>query len=101
MIPRAPNDVGGEPAGPMDTADHAKEPWEKQVDAILNLSRGQFFVDELRRHMESLGSVRYHEFGYTGRMLSALVQNHLVKGTITSDELARKLAEIEAREQAS
>lgn len=99
-IAKTPNDVGGDPAGPMDIADHAKADWEHRVDALLNLTRGQCHVDELRRHMESLGSVRYRELGYTERMLSALVQNYLVKGILSSAEIAQKIAEIDAREHA-
>jgi hypothetical protein len=96
-IVKAPNDVGGEPAGPIDTVDHPKADWEHQVDGMLNLIRGMTTVDELRRHMEGLGSELYHQLGYTERMVSAIAQMFLRKGTITSAELARKLEEIDAR----
>ena len=33
------HDMGGQPEGPIDTADHATEPWAKTLTAILGALR--------------------------------------------------------------
>ena len=44
------HDMGGQPAGPIDTSDHAMEPWAKTLTAIVGALRAQGLsrVDELR-----------------------------------------------------
>ena len=48
-IVKTPNDIGGDPAGPIDLVDHPKADWEHQVDGLLMLMRPLTTVDELRR----------------------------------------------------
>lgn len=93
--------MGGDPAGPIDTADHEKAFWEHRADAIRNLTRHIGRVDELRRIQESLGTELYHKLSYTERSMTSLVQLFLEKGVLSSAEIAQKIAEIEARERAS
>jgi len=98
---RRHHDMGGEPAGPIDQADHDHAPWEKRVDALLRLladgKRRIMTVDELRRGIEELGPGAYDQMSYYQRWMASIGENLLEKGVITVDELGRKMAEVEAR----
>ena len=99
------HDMGGNPAGPIDRAEHDYAPWEKRVDAILRLladrKRQLITVDELRRGIEELGPGVYDELGYYQRWMASIGNLLLEKGTISVDELGRKMAEVEARWRAA
>ena len=98
---RAHHDMGGLPAGPVDLGAHDYALWEKRVDALLVLladkNRGLIRVDELRRGIEQLGAKAYDEMSYYERWIASITSSLLEKGVITSDELGRKLAEVEAQ----
>lgn len=94
---RSPHDVGGEAAGPVDTADHAKTYWEQRIDAIRALTRDLCSTDELRRARESLGVEEAATLSYYERQIASMVQVFLEKGVVTVADLTRKLAEIESR----
>jgi len=96
---KAYHDLGGEPAGPIDTADHDLALWEKRVDAMLVLlgRRGLMRVDENRRALESLGADVYFASGYAGRRIQSIANNLILKGILTVDEIAAKMADIERR----
>jgi hypothetical protein len=93
--------MGGQPAGPVDWADHDHAPWEKRVDALLRLladgRRRIMTVDELRRGIEELGPGAYDQLSYYQRWMASIGENLLEKGVFTVDELGRKMAEVEAR----
>ncbi|MDH3770536.1 MAG: nitrile hydratase subunit beta [Nitrospirota bacterium] len=95
------HDMGGKPAGPVDRVEHDYAPWEKRVDAILRLladrKRHLITVDELRRGIEELGPGVYDELSYYQRWMASIGNLLLEKGTISVDELGRKMAEVEAR----
>ena len=95
------HDMGGEPAGPIDTANHELALWEKRVEAILVLlrARGIVVTDENRRSLESLGASVYLNSTYAERRIMAAANNLILKGVITVEELARKLAEVEQRRE--
>jgi hypothetical protein len=100
MTPRH-HDMGGQPAGPIDFAEHAHAPWEKRVAAMLNvLARGErpvMTVDEMRRAIEDLGSAEYDRLGYYERWIAAITRVLIERGILDVDALGRKLAEVEAR----
>jgi len=99
---RGVHDMGGLPAGPIDRAEHDYALWEKRVDALLMLlsspQRRLVTVDELRRGIEQLGPGAYDVLTYYERWISSIASALLERGVLTSDELGRKLAEVEARE---
>lgn len=99
---RGVHDLGGLPAGPIDRTQHDHAIWEKRVDALLMLlaspSRRLITVDELRRGIEQLGPGAYEQLGYYERWIASIANALLERGVLTSDELGRKLAELEARE---
>lgn len=95
---RGPQDIGGNPAGPVDTEDHGMRFWERQANALRStLSRaGIVRTDELRRAAEGLGD-KYAELQYFEITTSALRTILVEKGYMTDQELAAKMAEIRAR----
>jgi hypothetical protein len=90
--------MGGEDAGPIDTADHGMKFWEKQANALRNtLSKSKVVrLDEMRRAAEDLGD-RYYQLEYFERTTHALRQVLLEKRFFTEAELATKMAEVRKR----
>jgi hypothetical protein len=98
---RQHHDMGGLPAGPVERKEHDYALWEKRVDALMVLlgQRQLLRVDELRRNIEALPPDAYDTMSYYERWISAITDTMLQRGVVTTDELGRKMAEIEAREQ--
>ena len=97
------HDIGGLPAGGIDRAEHAHALWEKRVDALMvllgNPKRRVVSVDELRRGIEQLGAHAYDSMSYYERWIASITNTLLAKGVISSDELGRRMAEVEKREE--
>ena len=98
MSKHNPADIGGEPAGAIDTVDHGLKFWEKQANALRNtLTSGRIVrLAELRRAAEDLG-LRYYQLGYFERTTEALRNLLLEKGVLTPAELERKMDEVRKR----
>ena len=93
------HDMGGEPAGPIEREEHELLLWEKRVEAILTVlaRKGLTRSDEGRRALETLGAERYLGSTYAERRIQACANNMILRGVITVDELAAKLAEVDKR----
>jgi nitrile hydratase subunit beta len=93
------HDLGGEPAGPVPKEEHELQLWEKRIEALLVLltRRKILRIDENRRGLESIGKDVYMSLSYAERRILSISNNLILKGVITVDELASKLAEIERR----
>ena len=96
------HDRGGWPDDtPIDRAEHQPLLWEQRTDALMRLLSGPdkrlIRVDELRRQIESLDPERYETYGYYQRWLTAIESLMIEKGIVTSEELDRKAAELEAQ----
>ncbi|MBM3950942.1 MAG: nitrile hydratase subunit beta [Rhodospirillales bacterium] len=95
------HDMGGLPAGPIDSAGHDYAPWEKRVDAIMRLltrsDRQTMTVDELRRGIEDLGPGAYDRLNYYQRWIASIANILIERGVIGVDELGRRMADVEAR----
>ncbi len=95
--------MGGLPAGKLRRSEHAYADWELRVDAMMMLLVGvvggskRMTVDELRKNIESLPPADYDKMGYYERWVISLTQTMIQRGVITTDELARKLAEVGKR----
>lgn len=93
--------MGGLPAGKVRRAEHAYDDWELRVDAMMMLLVGvvggnkRMTVDELRKNIESLPPADYDRMGYYDRWVISLTQTMIQRGVITTDELARKMQEVE------
>jgi hypothetical protein len=105
VIERGHHDMGGLPAGKVKPTEHAYTDWELRVDAMMMLLVGvvgegkRMTVDELRKNIESLPPADYDRMGYYERWVISLTQTMIQRGVISTDELARKLAEVEKRGQ--
>jgi hypothetical protein len=100
---RMHHDMGGLPSGAVERAEHEHEPWEKLVDAIFILLSTHhphlLRVDELRRNIEALAPDVYDQLTYYERWAASMTNAMIQRGVITSEELARKMQEIEVRLQ--
>jgi hypothetical protein len=98
---RAHHDMGGEPAGPVSPHEHDYALWEKRVDALLVLlsKRQHMTVDELRRNIEGLGADAYDKLTYYERWMHSIAQTLIQRGVLTTEELGRKIAEVEQRDR--
>jgi len=96
---RAYHDLGGTPAGPIPKEDHELQLWEKRVEALLVLltRKNIMRVDENRRGLESIGKDVYMSLSYAERRILSVSNNLILKGVITVEALAAKLAEIDRR----
>mgnify|MGYP003333886305 CR=1 FL=1 len=96
---RGPHDLGGLPAGPVDTAPHDLTFWEKQIDAMNTVlaQKGLRRTDENRRYIEMLGDDAYNTLTYYERWTAAPARQLIDKGVLTQDEIDAKVAEVRAR----
>ena len=95
---KLPSDIGGQPAGPVDTHDHGMRHWERQANAVRSLVNmtGLTCTDELRRAAEELGD-KYKDMHYFEITTSAMRKVLLEKGVFTEAQLQAKMAEVRAR----
>lgn len=91
--------MGGLPADKVEPTEHDYPEWERRVDAMVQLLRGaqQITVDELRKNIEALPPNAYDELSYYEKWITSLTQTLLQRGVITTEELGRKMQEVERR----
>jgi len=101
MIQRGHHDMGGLPAGKVEPTEHDYPDWERRVDAMVQLLRGggRITVDELRKNIEALPPDAYDKLSYYEKWISSLTQTLLQRGLITTEELGRKMQEVEQRKR--
>ena len=98
MIERGHHDMGGLPAGKVKRTEHDYAEWERRADALAVLMGAKgVTVDERRRHIEALAPAAYDKLSYYERWIVALTQALLQRGIITTEELARKMTQVERR----
>lgn len=99
---RGVHDYGGLAAGPVDRHEHAATLYEKRVDAMKVLVQqvppGKMTSDVSRRTQEALDQQSYDTLAYYDRWLVALKTDLIELGFVTEDEVARRIAEIRARD---
>ncbi len=102
---RGVHDLGGQPAGPVDLAEHERTFFDQRVDAMMRLLahpvHGHYTVDAMRRAIESLPRDEYFGLGYYERWVRAIRQLVVEKGLLTEDEIKRRLAALQAEARAS
>ncbi|MPZ45358.1 MAG: nitrile hydratase subunit beta [Betaproteobacteria bacterium] len=100
----AVHDLGGQPAGPIDRAEHEPTLFDQRIDAMIRLlthpSRAVFTVDAMRRSIESHSSQEYFGLTYYEKWLHAIRRLTLEQGVISEAELARKLDQLRHRSPA-
>jgi hypothetical protein len=105
VIERGHHDMGGLPAGKVEPTEHDYAAWERRVDALMVLLSGVkganklMTVDELRKNIEALPPDAYDRMSYYERWVASITQTMIQRGVITTEELGRKMEEIENRGQ--
>ena len=94
---RKHHDMGGEPAGRIERAEHGYEDWELRVDALRMALGKRVSVDQRRRNIEGLPPQDYDRMGYYERWVVSLAEALIQRGLITTEEMGRKMEEIRAR----
>jgi hypothetical protein len=95
--------MGGLKAGRVKPVEHDYEQWERRIDAMAVLlwglkgGRKHFTVDEHRKTIESLPPQAYDTLSYYQKWIVALGQCLLQRGLVTTDEIAKKMVEVESR----
>jgi len=91
--------MGGLPAGKVERTEHDYPEWERRVDAMVQLLRGggKITVDELRKNIEGLPPQAYDQLSYYEKWISSLTQTLIQRGVITTEELGRKMEDLERR----
>jgi hypothetical protein len=103
VIERGHHDMGGLPAGKVEPTEHDYAEWERRVDALMMLLSGVkggkklMTVDELRKNIESLPPDAYDRMSYYERWVTSITQTMIQRGIISTEELGRKMVEIEKR----
>jgi hypothetical protein len=90
---RGPHDIGGLPAGPVDTHPHDPTFWEKQIDGVRAVvgAKGIYRTDENRRWVESLGEDVYSRLSYYERWTASMMRALIDKGVLTQDEIDERV----------
>ena len=105
MIERSYHDMGGLPAGKVEPTEHDYAQWERRVDALMTLLSGikggrkLMTVDELRKNIEALPPEAYDRMTYYERWVTSITQIMIQRGVITTDELGRKMEDVEKRDR--
>jgi hypothetical protein len=100
---RGVHDMGGLPADKVEPDEHDYDLWERRVDALMMLLSGVkgakrlITVDELRKNIERLPPQAYERMSYYERWVSSITRTLIERGVITSEELARKMSEVNDR----
>ena len=95
--------MGGLPAGKVELTEHNYVEWERRVDALMVLLSGVkggkklMTVDELRKNIEALPPEAYERMTYYERWVTSITQVMIQRGVITTDELGRKMAQLEKK----
>ncbi len=99
MLGRGHHDMGGLPAGKVERTEHDHAEWERRVDAMVSLLRGggRITVDELRKNIEALPPQDYDALAYYEKWIASLTQTLIQRGVVTTDELGRKMEQVEKR----
>lgn len=99
MRERSHHDMGGLPAGPVDRSEHEYAEWERRVDAMAVLvgNKKLCTVDQRRRNIEQLPPGIYDDTAYYEKWVLSLGESLIQRGVITTEELARKMAEVSGR----
>ena len=107
MIERGHHDMGGLPAGKVERTEHDYAAWERRVDALMVLLSGirggkkLMTVDELRKNVEAIGPDAYEKMSYYERWVTSITQTMIQRGVITTEELGRKMQDVQSRERDS
>ena len=92
------HDMGGMEAGPIESDEHAAEPWAKMITSLAAAMRDHDImrIDELRRALEDLPEDIY-SMDYFERWSEAMVTLLEEQGLLTRDEVMGKMDALKAQ----
>jgi hypothetical protein len=95
---RRPNDVGGLPAGPVKSAAHEPERWERLITALVSTvgpaNRRLMCIDEFRRAREDLDADFYNSLTYFELWTEGFINLMEEKGVLTRAEVVERARRI-------
>jgi len=95
---RMHHDMGGLPAGRVRPTEHEYAEWERRVDALsMIMGRQGVTVDQRRKNIELLPPEEYDRMAYYEKWVISLAQSLVEQGIVSSEEIARKMVEVERR----
>jgi len=101
--PWGPHDVGGQDAGPIDTAEHDTAHWEWQIDAMIRLALKKGLISdfaELRDGIEKLTADDYENSTYYERWAKSLAYTLVSRGVIDESDLEAQVIAVRERQEA-
>jgi hypothetical protein len=99
-----PHDVGGDPGGPINLAEHDNAYWEWQIDAMVRLALAKGLITnfaELRHGIERLSPADYAQLSYYERWAKSLATTLLSSGVISEQALNDKIDAVRRRQEAA
>ena len=98
---RRPNDIGGQPAGAVDTGAHEAASWQKRLTALVSslgpANRKVIRIDEFRRSREDLPKEFYDSLSYFELWAQGLSELLIEKEVLTRAEIETRMAEVRRR----
>ena len=96
------HDLGGQPAGPIDRAEHEADLGKICDGDDVPLARRLPVAktDEMRRAIEDMKPEDYQRLGYFDKWAVGISTLVVEKGLMTSDEIKRRIGDISARVEA-
>ena len=90
-----PHDMGGDPAGAIDTVDHGMAYWEKHANGFRMLlsTKGITRTDEMRRVAEDMGD-RYYQLTYFERHSESAKVILIERGLLDEAKIEEKISQI-------
>ena len=99
-----PHDMGGLPAGPVESSEHDLSYWERRIESMLSLCfRKGLLKDaaELRQRIEQLGPDAYERLSYYERWAAALTARLTELDVVSDAEITARIDDIKARKDKS
>jgi hypothetical protein len=103
MLERSHHDMGGLRAGRIERTEHDYAEWERRIDAMAVLlwaikgGRKVLSVDEHRKNIEALPPQDYDSLSYYEKWIVSLTQCLIQRGVISTEELGRKMEQVQKR----
>jgi hypothetical protein len=99
LLKRLPNDIGGLAAERIQPTDRELLTWEKRCHALADVLDFHKIIntEEKRCGVEALGAEIINNLSYYERWIAAFSVILFQKQILTPEDLARKMAEVEAR----
>jgi hypothetical protein len=100
-VKKRPNDIGGQPAGPVDPQPHDPAQWEKRLTALVTSlgpsRRGIIRIDEFRRSREDIPEEFYNSLTYFELWTQGIANLLVEKDVLTHADIQDRMGDIKNR----